>query len=207
MGGSPLSSRWHSFSPPLVTGAPAAHWVARQCRMPQAPSALATACFSLPSYWKYSQVHRHTSSRLLWRSTPSLHPQLLTTQKSRRDADGKGWGREKSPLDVGNKSDRAHWIRPGIIFLIDFMLKGVCMFYIYIKPFFFSYFARSPLLLNPSFLLLYSSRDNTIIYIYVLKMINFAFVAQDALPLLENSLFCRNNKGNVFKFECTWSET
>lgn len=128
MGGSPLSSRWHSFSPPLVTGAPAARRVARQCRMPQAPSALATTCFSLPSSWKSSQVHRHTSSSLLRRSTPSLHPQLLTTQKSRWGADGKGLGgREESPLDVGNKSDRAHWIRPRIIFLIDFTLKGVCM--------------------------------------------------------------------------------
>lgn len=36
-------------------------------------------------------------------------------------------GNSREPLDVGNKSGRRYLIRPSLISLIDFRLKGACL--------------------------------------------------------------------------------
>lgn len=141
-----------------------------ECHGPVCPGN--RSCFRChPSPTRFSNTHS-----LLWLANPSLRPELWPHRSPDRALmDGAGERRES--LDVGNKSDRPYWIRPSIIFLIDFTLKGVraCV-RARVCPFFlhrFLYFPLPPLISTSALLffptsLLRGSRDNAIIYSYAL---------------------------------------
>lgn len=81
--------------------------------------------FNASSRKTYSWMYRHTSSSLYSELSTTA---ALTTQQLRQSFfDGYGLKMGREFLDVGNKSDRPHRMRPSLIFFTDFLLKGVCM--------------------------------------------------------------------------------